>query len=147
MNESRRFLVLWTLATIAAAAAFSLHLGLRVKTVELGYELGRAHAHVARLREVKRVLELEIASHKTPERVDIVARTLFGMSEPSPDRIIPAGELPVVPASEESGVLAPVVASASPVGSGVVPDEEPMEAPEPPAPTGPFAALPAEATP
>ena len=45
----------------------------------------------ARLREVKHVLELELASHKTPERVEFVARTLLGMSEPSPDRILPAG--------------------------------------------------------
>jgi cell division protein FtsL len=94
VKRARPFLVLWTLAVAAATAAFVLHLGLRVRAVELGYELGRAHARVARLREVKRVLELELASHKTPERVDLVARTLLGMSEPTPDRIIPAGAQP-----------------------------------------------------
>ncbi|MCE7891783.1 MAG: hypothetical protein DYH12_19135 [Sorangiineae bacterium PRO1] len=95
--KSRRnpFLTLWTLAVLAATAAFVLYLGLRVRSVELGYELGRAHARVARLREVKRVLELELASHKTPERVDMVARSLLGMSEPTPDRIVPAGVQPV----------------------------------------------------
>ncbi len=91
---SRPFLVLWTLAVVAATTAFVLHLGLRVRSVELGYELGRAHARVARLREIKRVHELELASHKTPERVDLVARTLLGMSEPTPDRIISAGQQP-----------------------------------------------------
>lgn len=94
MKNERTFLVLWTLAVTAATAAFVLHLSLRVRSVELGYELGRTHAHIARLREVKRVLELELASHKTPERVEFVARTLLGMSEPTPDRIIPAGALP-----------------------------------------------------
>lgn len=94
MKGERTFLVLWTLAVAAATAAFVLHLSLRVRSVELGYELGRTHAHIARLREVKRVLELELASHKTPERVEFVARTLLGMSEPSPDRILPAGALP-----------------------------------------------------
>jgi cell division protein FtsL len=89
------FLTLWTLAILAATAAFVLYLGLRVRSVELGYELGRAHARVARLREVKRVLELELASHKTPERVELVARSLLGMSEPTADRILPAGEQPV----------------------------------------------------
>lgn len=88
------FLTLWTLAVLAATAAFVLHLGLRVRSVELGYELGRDHARVARLREVRHVLELEVASHKTPERVDFVARTLLGMSEPSADRILPAGRRP-----------------------------------------------------
>lgn len=93
-TERRPFLVLWTLAILAATAAFVMYLALRVRSVELGYELGRSHARVARLREVKRVLELELASHKTPERVDLVARSLLGMSEPTPDRILPAGAQP-----------------------------------------------------
>jgi hypothetical protein len=94
VSSSRSSLALWTLAVIAVTAAFVLYLALRVKSVELGYELGRAHGRVARLREVKRVLELELSSHKTPERVDLVARTLLGMSEPAPDRIINAGKQP-----------------------------------------------------
>jgi cell division protein FtsL len=94
MKSERVFLVLWTLAVLAATCAFILHLALRVKSVELGYELGRAHARVERLREVKHVLELELASHKTPERVDFVARTLLGMTEPTPDRILAAGRRP-----------------------------------------------------
>jgi hypothetical protein len=97
LRNERTFLVLWTLAVSAATAAFVLHLSLRVRAVELGYELGRTHAHIARLREVKRVLELELSSHKTPERVEFVARTLLGMSEPTPDRILPAGPLPAEP--------------------------------------------------
>jgi cell division protein FtsL len=100
MRSERVFLILWTLAVLAATFAFILHLGLRVKSVELGYELGRAHARVERLREVKHVLELELASHKTPERVDFVARTLLGMSEPSPDRILAAGRRPEDEASK-----------------------------------------------
>jgi cell division protein FtsL len=94
MRSERVFLILWTLAVLAATSAFILHLGLRVKSVQLGYELGRAHARVERLREVKHVLELELSSHKTPERVDFVARTLLGMSEPTPDRILSAGRKP-----------------------------------------------------
>jgi cell division protein FtsL len=88
------FLVLWTLAVVAATTAFVLYLALRTRSVELGYELGRAHAQVARLREVRRVLELELSSHKTPERVDLVARTLLGMHEPEPARILAAGSRP-----------------------------------------------------
>jgi hypothetical protein len=99
-KQERVFLTLWTLAVLAATAAFTLHLGLRVKSVELGYELGRGQARLARLREVKHVLELEVASHKTPERVDFVARTLLGMSEPTPDRILPAGRRPAPEAAQ-----------------------------------------------
>jgi cell division protein FtsL len=94
VTRSRAFLALWILAVVAATSAFVLQLALRVRSMELGYELGRVHGRVARLREVKRVLELELASHETPERVDFVARSLLGMSEPSADRIVAAGKQP-----------------------------------------------------
>ena len=90
---SRRFVALWTLATVATVCAFLVHLALRGKTVSLGYELGRARAEQARLREVKRVLEVEAASYETPERVEIVARTLLGMEPPPPERIVPLGQV------------------------------------------------------
>ena len=97
MRNENVFLTLWTLAVAAATAAFVLQLALRVRSVELGYELGRSHAHLERLREVDHVLELELSSHKTPERVDFVARTLLGMSEPDPSRILSAGTMPDLP--------------------------------------------------
>jgi cell division protein FtsL len=83
-----RFLLGWTLATVAAVTAFVVHLALRGRTVQLGYALGRARAEEARLREVRRVLELEAASYRTPERVELVARTILGMEPPAPDRIV-----------------------------------------------------------
>ena len=96
MNLQRRpFLVVWTLAIAATVSAFVVHLALRGKSVQLGYELGRAHQEQARLREVKRVLELEAASYKTPERVEIIARTLLGMEPPPPERIVSLPKQPV----------------------------------------------------
>jgi cell division protein FtsL len=94
MKKARTFLLLWTLSVTAATSAFVLYLGLRVRSIELGYELGRAHSHVERLREVRHVLEVELSSQKTPERVDFVARNLLGMREPTADRIYRAGRLP-----------------------------------------------------
>ncbi|HZO14523.1 MAG TPA: hypothetical protein VFB62_14720, partial [Polyangiaceae bacterium] len=51
----------------------------------------------ARLREVRRVLELEAASFQTPERVEIVARTLLGMTPPPPEKVIPVRLQPPPP--------------------------------------------------
>lgn len=102
--KARPFLVLWTLAVAAATAAFTVYLSLRMRSIEIGYDLGRAHQHLGRLREVKRVLELELSSHQTPERIDLVARSVLGMGEPSPDRILSAGA-PLPP--EHSGVALP----------------------------------------
>jgi len=116
---SRTFVALWTLATVATVCAFLVHLALRGRTVELGYELGHARAEQARLREVKRVLEVEAASYKTPERVEIVARTLLGMEPPSPDRIV---AVPAGPTGTISDREHPVAASDSrDVGEGTPP--------------------------
>jgi cell division protein FtsL len=90
------FLVLWTMAVVASTAAFCVFLTLRVRSIELGYELGRMHGQLGRLREVRRVLELEVASYQTPERVDLVARTLLGMAPPGADRMLRGGTLPKV---------------------------------------------------
>jgi cell division protein FtsL len=89
VRKPRAFIAVWTLAIVATVSAFVLHLALRGRTVSLGYELGRAKSEQGRLREVKRVLQVEAASYKTPERVEMVARTLLGMEPPAPDRIIP----------------------------------------------------------
>ncbi len=88
LHRARMFLIHWTLAVIAASCAFVVHLAMRGKTVSLGYELGKARQEQARLRDVKRVHELEAASYKTPERVEIVSRSLLGMEPPTSDRIV-----------------------------------------------------------
>lgn len=87
--KQRPFLALWTLAVAATALAFVVHLALRGRTVDLGYKLGKARAEQARLREVKRVLSLEAASFETPQRVEMVARSLLGMTPPPPERVVP----------------------------------------------------------
>jgi cell division protein FtsL len=103
------FLPLWTLAVAATVSAFVVHLALRGRTVQLGYELGRARQEQARLREVHRVLELEASSYKTPERVEIVARSLLGMEPPPPERIVAIPALPSPQASADPAAAPSVV--------------------------------------
>jgi cell division protein FtsL len=101
--KQRPFLALWTLAVAATVAAFVLHLALRGRTVDLGYRLGRARAEEARLREVKRVLSLEAASYETPQRVEMVARTLLGMTPPPAERVISLRGVMPSPDANEPG--------------------------------------------
>jgi cell division protein FtsL len=109
-KRARVFLVHWTLAVCACALAFITHLAMRGRTVALGYELGKARQEQARLRDVKRVHELEAASYKTPERVEVVARTLLGMQPPGPDRIVPMrGQSPAGARAQEEGPHAKAV--------------------------------------
>jgi hypothetical protein len=93
-------MLLWTLAVAAAVSSFIVHLALRGRTVDLGFRLGKARVEQGRLREVRRVLELEAASNQTPERVEMVARTLLGMTPPPPEKVIPVRLLPGKPAAK-----------------------------------------------
>jgi cell division protein FtsL len=108
-NVRPAFLPLWTLAVAATVSAFVVHLALRGRTVQLGYELGRARQEQARLREVHRVLELEASSYKTPERVEIVARSLLGMEPPPPERIVAIPGLPTPQAAAADTTAGPVL--------------------------------------
>lgn len=106
-RRARIFLLNWTLAVVATVSAYCVHLAMRGRTVSLGYELGKARNEQARLREVKRVLELEAASYKTPERVEIVARSLLGMEPPGADRIVTVASRPA--ANVEAAKAEPVL--------------------------------------
>jgi cell division protein FtsL len=115
VSRHRPFLALWTLAVVATTAAFVLFLAMRSRSMHFGYELGRARAEQSRLREARRVLELEVASYQSPQRVEAVARALLGMAPPSPDRVIALGPggAPVLPPDGE-GRGAPSAPSADP---------------------------------
>lgn len=93
-RKARAFVLVWSAAVLATCTAFVCELSLRGKTLALGYELGRARSEEIRLREVRRVLAVEASSYKTPERVEVVARTLLGMEQPGRDRVIPLGPVP-----------------------------------------------------
>jgi len=111
-----RFVFVWVLAVVACASALVLYLGFRVRAVELGYELGELHKQSRHLREMKHVLELEVASYETPERIEFVGRSLLGLSEPSWDRLVPLGPLPRLEsrADADNDRIAPDVAPPRP---------------------------------
>lgn len=114
-RKARAFVLVWSAAVLATCTAFVCELSLRGKTLALGYELGRARSEEIRLREVRRVLAVEASSYKTPERVEVVARTLLGMEQPGRDRVIPLGP---VPGGAKPG---PIARSPRPAASGAEP--------------------------
>ena len=87
-----RFLVLWSVAVIAAAASFVAHLALRQNTVQLGYEVGQARRAQRRLIEQRRLLAIEAATLRQAERVETIARGSLDMDVPEPARVVPVGQ-------------------------------------------------------
>ena len=90
------FIMLWTAAVLATAAAFIVHLSMRFETIELGYEVGAERREQRRLIEECRLLSLEAATLRQVERVEAIGRGVLEMDQPTPARIVP-----VVPPREQ----------------------------------------------
>jgi len=74
------------------ATAFVFHLYIRFEGVRLGYETSQVRAQRARLLVEQRELRLELASLKSPQRVESEAREKLGMEMPDYRRIIAIGK-------------------------------------------------------
>lgn len=88
----KRFLLLWVVALVATASAFLAHLALRFENVRLGYDVDLARREQQRLVEQQRLLSIEAATLRTPERVETVARGTLGMDMPAADEVVTVGQ-------------------------------------------------------
>lgn len=85
-----RFLALWTVAVLAVAVSLVAHLTLRFETVRLGYQVSEARKVQRELIDSKRVLSLEAATLREPDRIEALARGVLQMNMPDPSQIIAA---------------------------------------------------------
>jgi len=85
------YLLLLTLVIVLVTAAFQVHLYIRFEGIRLGYDTNRARAARIRLLLERRELRLELASLKSPGRVEKEARERLGMEIPDHRRIVPVG--------------------------------------------------------
>lgn len=86
------YLVVMLFVIAAVAGAFVYHLHVRFEGVWLGYETSKARAERARLLVERRELRLELATLKSPERVEVEAAEKLGMTMPEHEQIIPVGK-------------------------------------------------------
>lgn len=86
------YLILICLVAALVAGLFVFHLSIRFEGVRLGYETSQARAERARLLVERRELRLELATLKSPKRVEAEARERLGMEVPDHSRIILMGK-------------------------------------------------------
>jgi cell division protein FtsL len=87
-----RFLLLFSVAVVATACAFVVHLALRFETVRLGYEVGEARRDQRQLIEARRLLSIEAATLRQAPRIETVARGTLEMEIPEAERVVPIDE-------------------------------------------------------
>jgi|SRR5579862_9388708 len=82
-SAESRALTAWLTAFVAVGVVIALmHVWLRLKVVDLGYQLGATRQVVERLRHEGSDLTLQAAALTAPNRLDEVARTRLGMMRP-----------------------------------------------------------------
>jgi cell division protein FtsL len=64
------------------------HVWVNSKRTQMGYSLSQIKKETEQIREYNRKLKLEIASLKSPERLENKARKEFGLRYPLPQQIV-----------------------------------------------------------
>jgi len=82
----RVFLFLFLAATLALSYVWT-----RVQVIQQGYEISRLHKSVAGLEHDAAQLQAEIARLKSPDRLELIARTYFEMRSPKANEIFFVG--------------------------------------------------------
>ncbi|MEO8211689.1 MAG: hypothetical protein ABI560_00765 [Myxococcales bacterium] len=75
----------FVLAIVTAGAL--AHVGVRLKGLEVAYDLGRERRIATEMEEQRRRLQIEIGMLKDPRRVIAIARDKLNMGPPAPDAI------------------------------------------------------------
>jgi cell division protein FtsL len=86
------YLALLCLIVCGVVFAFVYHLHVRFEGIELGYATSAARSKQSHLVLERQELRLELASLKSPSRVEAEAREHLGMDVPGHDRIVVIGE-------------------------------------------------------
>ena len=80
------------LAIALLAAVGVVHVTSRVLVVKVGYELSKLDSESTALTRDNDRLKLELATLRSPGKLESIARTQLGMSPPSPSSIIHLGK-------------------------------------------------------
>lgn len=87
-SESRKGIGVGAFVLAIITAGALAHVAVRIKSLEVGYALGRERKVATELEEQRRRLQIEIGMLKDPGRVVLIARDKLKMGPPAPDAIV-----------------------------------------------------------
>jgi len=90
--DERRGLGVGAVVLAIVTAGALAHVGVRIKSIEVAYALGRERHVATELEEQRRRLQIEIGMLKDPGRVVAIARDKLKMGPPDPDAIRAIGD-------------------------------------------------------
>lgn len=94
---ARRGAGVWAFVLAIVTAGALAHVGVRLKGLEVAYDLGRERRIATDMEEQRRRLQIEIGMLKDPRRVIALAREKLNMAPPPPEAIWRLGSGRLVP--------------------------------------------------
>lgn len=82
----KKWIPLWTIPVLICFAAGTVWL--RLAIVGTSYSINEANHELDRLRQEREHLQVKITALKSPKRLEVLARTRFGLSQPRMDQVI-----------------------------------------------------------
>lgn len=77
---------------VAVAVVFMLaFVWIRIRVIQLGYEVSKIRKETSELRQQKNRLEAEVEALKSPSRIEVIANERFGMRLPQYGEIVSVG--------------------------------------------------------
>jgi len=100
---NRRGAGVWAFVLALVTAGALAHVGVRLRGIEVAYDLGRERRRNTELEEQRRRLNIEIGMLKDPGRIITIARDKLRMGPPDPTRVVRLGPGAALPASVVGG--------------------------------------------
>jgi hypothetical protein len=97
--QPRRGIGVWGFLLALVTVAALIHVAVRMKGIEVAYDLGRERKINTELAERRRALNIEIGMLKDPGRVVGLARDKLKMGPPAPGDVISLGRRPADPSA------------------------------------------------
>jgi cell division protein FtsL len=82
----RDFVLALVIVTLAGCAVF-ITTWRRVAFIDIGYEIRSLESEESRLLHLQKEMEIEKAMLSSPERIERIARTRLGLTDPEPGQI------------------------------------------------------------
>jgi hypothetical protein len=82
----RRWMPLWVLPVLIALSIGTV--ALRLSIVRKTYAIDQADRQIRALKEAREKMDVKVAGLRSPRRLELIARTRFGLGQPKSDQVI-----------------------------------------------------------
>lgn len=82
----RRWMPLWALPVLILMAIGTVWL--RLSIVRTTYSIGQSDKMIQSLKQAREQMELKVTALRSPRRLESLARTKYGMTQPRADQVI-----------------------------------------------------------